>query len=161
MYNVASKVLSEHWDGNLPVDVLRIAASLGIEVHPSNVIPESGMIELQERGEGARVPVITYKASDAPVRQRFTIAHEIGHYALGHLEGLQRCFRDPASNFSSGGNSPLERAANDFAAKLLMPDKVVKFAVYEKRMVNIENLSEAFGVSQVAMKYRLTNLGMV
>ena len=160
MFNAASKVLSEHWDGSLPVDVKRIAASLGIEVRLSHTIQESGMIELDERG-GRRVPVITYKASDAPVRQRFTIAHEIGHYALGHLQGQERCFRDPASNFSSGGNSPLERAANDFAAKLLMPEKVVKFAVYEKSMTNVENLSETFGVSQVAMKYRLANMGMV
>ncbi len=160
MFNAASRVLSEHWDGRLPVDVMRIANSLGIEVQASHAIQESGMIQLEDRG-GRRVPVITYKASDAPVRQRFTIAHEIGHYALGHLEGQTCCFRDPASNFSSSGNSPLERAANDFAAKLLMPDKVVKFAVYEKSMTNVENLSETFGVSQVAMKYRLTNLGLV
>jgi Zn-dependent peptidase ImmA (M78 family) len=152
----ATETLDTYWDGKLPVDVKKIATSMGIRVSPNMGMNESGVIQISNG-----LPVIKYNANEALVRQRFTIAHEIGHFALGHLEGASKMFRDPASNFSSGANKPEEREANVFAARLLMPAKVVRYAVNEKKIRNIERLADVFGVSQVAMKYRLINLGMV
>jgi len=152
----ATETLDTYWDGKLPVDVKKIASSMGIRVVPSTGISESGVIQISNGS-----PVIKYNTTEASVRQRFTIAHEIGHFALGHLEGASKMFRDPASNFSSGANKPEEREANVFAARLLMPAKVVRYAVNEKKIRSIERLAEIFGVSQVAMKYRLINLGIL
>jgi Zn-dependent peptidase ImmA (M78 family) len=152
----ATETLDTYWDGKLPVDVKKIASSMGICVVPSTGMDVSGVIQISDGS-----PVIKYNPTEASARQRFTIAHEIGHFALGHLEGSSKMFRDPASNFSSGANKPEERDANVFAARLLMPAKVVRYAVNEKKIRSIERLAEVFGVSQVAMKYRLINLGIL
>jgi Zn-dependent peptidase ImmA (M78 family) len=151
----AASLLNAHWDGRLPVDVVAIAKSMGISVEPSLAMDESGVIENTVMGT-----LIQYSASESPVRQRFTIAHEIGHYALGHLNAAGKKYRDTPENFSSGA-APEERQANAFAAKLLMPEKVVKFAVNEKGFNTLKSLAKLFNVSEVAMKYRLVNLGLL
>lgn len=156
----ATQVLAAHWDGKLPVDVARIAQALGAEMRPTAATELdgiSGMIELQHGR-----PQLSYNTSESAVRQRFTIAHEVGHLALGHLEGQdQPLLRDPAAHFSAASLPPIEREANTFAAELLMPTKVLRFAVQVKQMLDVASLARAFGVSQVAMRYRLQNLGLL
>jgi Zn-dependent peptidase ImmA (M78 family) len=151
----AASLLNSHWDGNLPVNVTAIARSMGITVESDSLMDESGVIENTENGA-----VIRYSATEAIVRQRFTVAHEIGHYALGHLNVAGKKYRDTPANFSSGA-APEERQANAFAAKLLMPEKVVKFAVNEKGFNTLKGLAKLFNVSEVAMKYRLVNMGLL
>lgn len=153
----ASDLLNAYWDGSLPVDPERIARSMGV-----NVLREfgmngcSGQVQLEN---GA--PVIRFDMTEAPVRQRFTIAHEIGHIALGHLQGVQACFRDPPTNFSTGANRPEETAANAFAADLLMPERVLRYVIGEKGVQDVARLANLFAVSQVAMRYRLINLNLL
>lgn len=155
----ADKLLSQHWDGRLPVDVFHVARRQGIATRPSSTICDSGMIEL-EGTDGSHVAIITYRASDAPVRQRFTVAHEIGHHVLGHLGERQRCLRDPLTHFSSNATPLIEREANDFAVRLLVPRRTLEFAVHEKGMTDVVALARAFGVAPAAMQHRLELLGM-
>src|SRR5690606_34680315 len=66
---------------------------------------------------------IIVNARNAPARQRFTIAHEIGHYKLHrgavYLDGRTRVnLRD---GLSSTATDREEIEANAFAAALLMP----------------------------------------
>lgn len=149
------EVLSQYWDGTLPVDPSRIARAMGIPVQ-ATALNVSGVIEL-EQGR----PAISYNEADVPVRQRFTIAHEIGHYVLGHLNAGTPRFRDPATNFSSAADSNDERQANRFAADLLMPAETVQYAITKREYRGIAKLAALFGVSQVAMKYRLVQLGLI
>ncbi len=104
--------------------------------------------------------------SDKPrVRRRFTIAHELGHLALGHLLGGQVIVDETV-----GGKSPEEKQANAFAAGLLMPAEGVRGAV-KRLMQRLENppnpldwivwLAASFGVSEQAAAYRLINLRLV
>lgn len=158
MSDIAANLLDKYWDGLLPVNVRAIAASMGITISDRPNMPESGAIQMT----GPNQCVIECNANESVVRQRFTIAHEIGHFALGHLNnGSGKQFRDPPSNFSSGSASVLEREANSFAAKLLMPEKVVRFAVNQRGYRSLSRLATLFNVSEVAMKYRLLNLGML
>jgi Zn-dependent peptidase ImmA (M78 family) len=154
---IASNILAAHWDGKLPVDLQEIAAGMGVFLFSSKQLGSlSGKIELvNER------PHVTINTNESLVRQRFTIAHELGHFALGHLSDGQPQFRDPAANFSTGASSALERQANAFAAELLMPQRAVEYAVNEKQMLGIAELAGAFHVSQAAMTYRLQELGML
>lgn len=104
--------------------------------------------------------------SDKPrARRRFTIAHELGHLALGHLLGGQVIVDETV-----GGKSPEEKQANTFAAGLLMPAEGVRGAV-KRLMQRLENppnpldwivwLAASFGVSEQAAAYRLINLRLV
>lgn len=152
----ATKVLETYWDGKLPVSPVNIAKAMGIAVRANPVLPESGMISLVD-GKA----LIEFCSTEAPVRRRFTVAHEIGHFALGHLKAGTTMFRDPAANFSSRSANSLEREANAFAAQMLMPAETLRYAVIQKRMTDVGELANAFGVSQVAMSYRLQNLGLL
>ncbi|NKB78045.1 MAG: ImmA/IrrE family metallo-endopeptidase [Gammaproteobacteria bacterium] len=158
----ASDVLSQHWDGYLHVCPKKIAQSMGVTLKEFDAAIQldrnhvdhglSGKFEFE-----GDTPVCYYNSSEPLLRQNFTIAHELGHYALGH----GKSFRDPVSNFSSRGNEFKEIQANDFAAQLLMPKSQVLGYIRERGIVDIGKLADIFKVSQVAMKYRLKNLGVL
>jgi Zn-dependent peptidase ImmA (M78 family) len=125
-------------------------------VRAAEDLSESGSIELTDDG-----PLIMVKGTEVSERKRFTVAHEIGHFALGHLTPGKPKFRDFTGNFSSQVSNSEERSANAFAAEMLMPERMIKFIVSEDGITSIEDLARMFGVSQVAMKYRLSNIGLV
>ncbi|MFM0569128.1 ImmA/IrrE family metallo-endopeptidase [Paraburkholderia caledonica] len=157
MAQTASDLLNTHWDGSLPVDPEKIARSMGVQVlREFGMDGCSGQVQFENGW-----PVIRYDITEAPVRQRFTIAHEIGHIALGHLNGATTLFRDPPSNFSTGAGKPDETAANAFAADLLMPERVLRYVIHDRGVQDIARLANLFAVSQVAMRYRLMNLGLL
>ena len=117
--------------------------------------------------DGASV-VIGVNSTDTYTRQRFTIAHEIGHLLLhkGQTVFVDKPVRLDA--VSSMGTEVQEIDANRFAAELLMPRPLVIEEV-QKRLKNkkkgaserlIGGLARAFKVSTQAMEYRLINLGM-
>lgn len=88
-------------------------------------------------------------------RQRFTLAHELAHYVLHKSES--ESFTDTVF-FRGASVNNFEYAANEFAAKLLMPEDKVR-EVVRSGINNIKALAEAFGVSVAAMLYRVKQLG--
>ena len=156
-YRTANDVLSAHWDGRLPVNPQSIAQAMGIEVRMSN--PFDGGISTESGHYMYRngSPLITYNMLDAPVMQRFTIAHEIGHHVHGDLDAP----RDTSEQFSARSRDPKEVAANRFAAALLMPAALVKHMVLEQRVTDLSKLASTFGVSTAAMEFRLKAIGLL
>ncbi len=152
----AKEVLAAHWDGLLPVRPVAIAHSMGVAVFTQSGMDVSGWVGLDANGQ----PQIVYNADEPESRQRFTIAHELGHFASGHLSGRERMLRDPRENFFSSSRSPWEVQANRFAAGLLMPEDALRLAV-SAGMGSISQLARLFRVSEVAMEYRLINLGII
>lgn len=158
-YKTANDVLQAHWDGRLPVDPRAIAEAMGVEVKasspfdPENWRPtESGHYSYRDGR-----PLITYNLLDAPVRQRFTLAHEIAHHVHGDIDAP----RDTSEQFSAKSHDPREVAANRFAAALLMPAALVKHLVLEKRKTDLFELAKTFGVSTAAMEFRLKAIGLI
>lgn len=159
----AAKLLSTSWwtddvtaDQPLPVDPFVLARGLGIAVQfeslPSD---ESGNIVVP--GDGG--PVITLNRFDHPNRQRFTCAHEIGHY-VQRLESGDvgtRTFVDRRSDLAGLGVDPIEIYANQFAAALLMPAHLVR-RYYDSNRPNGGQLASMLGTSAQAMAVRLRNL---
>ncbi len=123
----------------------------------------SGMIHRQPNG---RV-VIGVNSSHAPTRQRFTIAHELGHLLL-HKEELLHVdesasirFRDEESSLATKAD---EIEANQFASELLMPAHLVWKEIDAlpddlDPEDAIPVLAERFEVSEQAMTLRLNRLG--
>lgn len=154
------------------VDVHSLAQRLGIVLVEYDFGDDVSGVLLRD-GEDVK---IGYAKSNGFKRQRFTIAHELGHYVLNHQrqgvfvdtpEKYFTLFRD--SN-SSTGEDLQEREANAFAAALLMPRELVIEAatkIYNSGITRneeydlIEALAEDFNVSKLAMSIRLTNLDMV
>lgn len=90
-----------------------------------------------------------------PKRQRFTIAHELGHYFMHKDKNLN--FED-ATFFRNENNSSIEYAANEFAGRLLMPEERLKESI-SNGIKSLEKLANLFDVSTAAIKYRVISLG--
>lgn len=147
-----------------PVNVEALIRSFGIELDKAaNLDPEvSG--EIAHLGDGQYR--ISANKADHYYRQRFTLAHELGHYILhrdliGSGVDDNRAYRSvKAGNFYNKNITDTHEAqANRFAANILMPDRLVR-AEFEKCDGNIAIMSRKFQVSKEAMGYALQNLGL-
>lgn len=116
----AEEVLREHGIQSLPVDVKALALKLGFLVEPKEC-PDGGVSGMLIRlGNHFGIAYATHIESNG--FQRFSIAHELGHYFLaGHVEAVLEKTDSHASRagFSSGDRYEME--ADHFAAGLLMP----------------------------------------
>lgn len=88
-------------------------------------------------------------------RQRFTIAHELGHFVY-HKDDEQE-FVD--TTFFRGMTADnLEYTANRFASELLMPEDEVRQLIDRENVRSVSELANKFGVSSSAMLYRVKEL---
>lgn len=153
----AQEVLKEHWKNNPecpPVNVVAIARDEGIPVFKAsfkNVFNDSVLGYIQKIGSKTEIVV---NAQDAKTRQRFTIAHELGHYYLHHNGDMKYV------DLRSGKTTPTEVEANKFASELLMPTNLV-VREYDKLLFpTVAEMARIFDVSPAAMKIRLSTLGL-
>ena len=148
----AMEVLKEHWNYQLPVDPIAIASALGVEVLKSPSIGVDGAF-IEENGRKA----IVLREFSNSNRERFTIAHELGHACLGHGFSL----RDPSVDYDLTNFNPEERDANYFAAELLMPEPVLRHVVIERKITDLAELCKLFGVSSAALSIKLKSSGLI
>jgi Zn-dependent peptidase ImmA (M78 family) len=147
-----------------PVPVDQVAKKLGVLLCPLPADKEiSGAIVRKE----GRVVIAVNPAHHAN-RQRFTIAHELGHYFFhsGMEEHVDKDFR--VSWRRVAGSPPgvdwQEITANRFAAELLMPTRFMKSDLDTIRNINkraVTLFALRYKVSPEAMKIRLSSLGIV
>lgn len=102
--------------------------------------------------------VISLNGLDHPNRQRFTCAHEIGHYSSRRKSGEDETFSDRRATLAGLGVSPEEIYANQFAAALLMPAHLVQR--FRGEGLAVEKMARRFGTSVQAMELRIRNLGL-
>jgi Zn-dependent peptidase ImmA (M78 family) len=169
-YAVARKKAIELLDLNgvefAPVPVERIATSANAVIRYEPLKGElSGMVH--RGGDGHAI--IGVNSLHPSRRNRFTIAHEIGHLVL-HDDELH--VDDPLPigyrNRKSGmAIDPKEIEANQFAAELLMPERLLRSDLAKKGRnapltdSEIEELADRYEVSVQAMTIRLSTLGIV
>jgi Zn-dependent peptidase ImmA (M78 family)/DNA-binding XRE family transcriptional regulator len=136
-----------------PIPIDRLATQCGVHVLKAELPTEvSGVLLV-----GSNV-VIGVNKGHQPTRQRFTTAHELGHYLLSHHDHFHIDLSE-ADGDPPGYNGQDERAANDFAAAALMPAPMVT-ELYQDND-SIERLARRFKVSRAAMGWRLVNLGLL
>lgn len=90
---------------------------------------------------------IGYNEQEHVHRNRFTVAHEIGHLLLGHTCQKSSDFMDARTS---------ETEANQFAAELLMPLAIVK-ADLQKGIKDIPDLARRYWVSKEAVGWRIAD----
>ena len=152
---VARELLSRAWDGRLPVDIEGLARAFdGVKVERAPLDGISGETRLEPDGYRIRV-----NSTDGEKRQRFTLAHELGHVLLGHVSASAPVLRDPKAKGTPVAFDAHERDANLFAASVLMPGDAVRAAIHEG--LNLDRLARLFDVSRQAMQVRLVRLGIM
>lgn len=156
----AEEVLRTYWAQRdeipLPVDPIAIAAKLGIKVFTAQLEAKvSGMLFMR----AGRDPEIYLNRADSYNRQRFTCAHELGHWSKHIAEGVDTGhYVDLRGSLSSQGTDPDEIYANQFAASLLMPEDEVRRLV--GKGYGPVAIADKLRVSPDAVAFRLKNLGI-
>ena len=154
--DAAWRILIDCQVRELPVSVNAICKHLGIRVYSyqdaEQAIKNGNLAEIANRTDGLSfynrdAPVILFNQTLLPARNRFTIAHEIGHIVLGHVKPGQATLRnrEPAPDDDSA-----ETAANQFAARLLAPACVL----WGLDLHTPEGISEACEISLTAARFR-------
>lgn len=159
----AREVLVKLGIKTMPVPVEKIAKALGAVVRFSPLDEElSGMVYIKDG-----VPVIGVNSLHHPNRQRFTIAHEIGHLVMHrdmisehvHVDKQFRVLMRDSK--SSTGTEEIEVQANQFAAELLIPSsmfdptKIIASDIDDD--APLDELAKKFRVSKQMLEYRIRN----
>jgi Zn-dependent peptidase ImmA (M78 family) len=160
-----TKIIINEYRNLFPVPVGAIASRLDIQVIATNELPEglSGSITKEDDHY-----YIYVNSDHSPARQRFTIAHEIAHFAehRDHLDRLSEIKNpskkslnrpnDGAASVADSTERRFEQEANEYAAKLLMPEDEFKRVWDESDQ--LEEVTGHFGVSGEAANVRAMKL---
>ena len=166
----ASSILTTYGFANqIPLQIVALAESIGLRVlfacfNNNNIF---GAITTKQFS-----PTIYVNTNDNRQRQRFTVAHEIGHYLL-HMKNKN--IQEMVDMYRGNEHTRIEREANIFAAALLMDEhqishdywvftasanKVLSLgSIYDRTIV--ESLANKYDVSISAMQIRLDVLGLI
>lgn len=154
---LAEKILSESGALTLPIPVETVAMNSQIRISRAPSSEFSGML-IRKDGYA----LIGINSGESSVRQRFTVAHELGHFYLHEEKDTFIDFRDKKGTTSQ---TPREKQANMFAAALLMPRKLIEVDVKQLGKDGftedeLDRLAKKYDVSADAMRYRLINLNL-
>ena len=159
-------VLAATQSYNPPIKVEWIAQHYGLLVHKQEVEDDVSGYLLRNLQLGCAV--IGVNNRHHPNRQRFTVAHELGHFLLhkGNEVHVDRGFQlKHRNNRSKDGNDLEEIEANLFASELLMPEKLISAEILRAHHLDVDleehvaKLAAKYEVSQQAMAIRLSRLG--
>lgn len=171
----AEQVLADAGTTDAPIDVEAIARQCGLNVVFQD-LPRDTSAVIIRTSEGRRM--IGINDAHSTTRQRFSIAHEIGH-ALLHLppkppasgdavvdKPIEVLYRD---GVAAMGVDKREIEANAFAAELLMPAaalrerfrELIQASARRSTDVLVRQLASEYEVSTQAMGYRLANLNLI
>lgn len=150
--------------GHFPVNVEQIAQEHNIIVKPVNLPDEiSGVLD-NSTGQY----IILVNSNQSQVRQRFSIAHELGHYFLHSSDASKKQIHIDKIRYYRNGKSSLgtddkEIEANKFASELLIPADELrailsggKYDIYDDE--DIRRLAGHFNVSAAALTVKIDKL---
>lgn len=151
----ADEILTKLERKRPPIDVQAVARDLGVAVF-TRPFPNALSALILRHEKNAFIGVNSHQA---PVRQRFSVAHELGHFVLHHHDQHFIDYGVPAAveGETPGYNWEHERGANQFAAELLMPADLIRS---DAKTTSLPRLARRYEVSQEAIGFRLANLGL-
>lgn len=151
---MARKVLKDYSLSDIPTDLTKVFEGLNLKYVELNDADEIDGAILAIDGK----PAIAVLNKARPIyRQRFTLAHELGHIFLQHSK---RDIYDPEEVreqdlFQGKKKPPAEIEADTFASELLVPyDQLKKF---EGNLSDVDKLARTFQVSNQAMTLAIMN----
>jgi Zn-dependent peptidase ImmA (M78 family) len=146
-----------------PVPVEQIARARGATIRKGRVEPKVSGFLYRNAARGHAI--IGVNSAQHLNRQRFTIAHELGHLLLHSGDAVHVDAIKHRDDVSEKGTDIEEVESNLFAAELLMPAQFLRQDLDRLRTLNLldeENvakLADLYRVSSQAMAVRLAHLG--
>jgi Zn-dependent peptidase ImmA (M78 family) len=182
---MTTQILKDYGLYHPPVNLEKLASELEINIKYEDIEDHvSGFIKIYSESDNKdSKAVIVVNRNHHPNRQRFTIAHEFGHYFLHKDksnvfidESFSNALRSKRKNskyaqFHRNNESSLgvdldEIEANKFAASLLMPEHLLESEI-DRLKIDLTNdehgkrLAKIFQVSVQSLTHRINNLGVV
>jgi predicted transcriptional regulator len=131
-------------------DIFALTKKLGGTIEYKDVFSDGDEDTIRVDGPGKFCIVLSDVSSD--LRDRFTLAHELGHYFLHADQGERRI------RAARRGSGRVEWEANWFAAGFLMPAKTFRDAARNDPDPIL--LAAKFRVSTAAARIRMESLGV-
>ncbi len=145
-------VIARMPNGRYDLNVL--ARSLGISIQYHDIDSFDGCLSWDSRGRAA----ITVSTRAPSKRQRFTVAHELGHWLL--QRELKGSINEPLFRGLSNTRKEVaqeEKLANMLAAELLMPTALIREKIESSSisLSMVSRLAAELEVSRIAMMRRI------
>lgn len=144
----AARLLREHWgiDSGPVGHLVRLAENNGVVVVFSPT--QTAAVDAYSFDDGYRPTVVLNPAKEDYYRQRFDVAHELGHLVM-HVD-------------AEPGSKVVENQAHRFAAELLLPENELRDLLPSKADWRVlAALKETYGASLQALLYRSRALGVM
>ena len=147
------------------IEELGISSSHDIDVEA--IAFDSGVDVLYELLDGCEATLVgvgskaiaTVTPSSSRGRERFSVAHEIGHWLLHRGKSFRCRADDIVQNYSA--DIKLEKDADEFASHLLMPTSIFQPAIKAANrpgLNDLQDIAKQFEVSMQAVSIRLATL---
>lgn len=160
----AYEILQEFGNPNeVPIDLERILENIGISARPED------FTDLEKKLNKGHIlglvlsnkqnAIIYYSKNEKLNRQRFTIAHELGHIC-NHITPRSDDYAYIDWRIEEESETEAERDANIFAGELLIPIKKLKEVYLSMKYPSSSELAKIFGTSINVMEKRLEYLGV-
>jgi Zn-dependent peptidase ImmA (M78 family) len=153
-----ASLLLEHLGITGKPDLHEICKNLGLRIKE---VPLTGAHGALVRSKNASKGIISVKASlPEATQKRFTIAHEIGHFIIPYHKNLGSvCDTRTLGRFGKTLPRP-ELEANEFAAELLLPAKLVRkpLRLDSPSLATIGAVATTFDASLTATTWRYLDL---
>ncbi len=144
--DIIDKLISRSNLSGPPIDLFRICQDLDLELYEEDLHTDGYLVESPE-GKG----IIFYKGPKylRGFRWRFTIAHEIAHWVLERMTDERNSYQTTLEK--------IEDWCNDFAGRLLIPNKWLKMALKQEltSLNQYLDLIRTFEVSEEVLVRRL------
>lgn len=151
----------------LPLDVDALASCIGLHVSYTPLDDDySGLLVIRDGSAVAHINKLHH-----PNRQRFSLAHEIGHFVLhenqqtsgesAYVDKSMRLYH--RADRESGQDARMEWQANVFAAEVLMPEQLLRSKIFDEGYdledeADVSRLAVVLKVSEQALSIRLTRM---
>lgn len=155
-------ILKEYGDlKHLPINLTKLLEYIGISVLPMDFTDlEKSLNKGHILGlvlKDSKNAVIYYSSCDSINRQRFTIAHELGHICC-HLIPDSNDYPYIDWRIEEEAENEKEKSANIFAGELLIPLSMLKEVYMSMTFPSSADLAKQFGTSINVMEERLNYL---
>ena len=153
---LAEGILKLHWDQSVPVNLAHIAKAMRLVVALGELPDGCAQLEISLQRK-ARVLLDRRHPLE---RQRYGVAHALGHLALHHLRpGMQhRIF--VSDHYHVDVEQRIDSEANDFALRLLIPEQVLRFSLDSAQARSLDELAHLFEVAPILIKQRMADLDL-
>lgn len=150
----------DRYRSNRPINIEGLIRELGVELDKKATL-DANIAGQIERLSSGKYKISTNK-NDHYYRQRFTMAHELGHFLLhqnliGDGVNDDKLYRSTSEGnfYNTAIKKSHETQANKFAASVLMPLQIIKQDYEDTGHPDLSEFSKRWQVSTEALAIRL------